>query len=137
MLEWIQSHDISLGWLAAASAITFVATLVAVPWLVVRIPADYFANGNRRKPWDDFHPLVSLLLNLGKNLLGLVFIVAGILMLVLPGQGLLTLLVGVLLLDFPGKRRLERWLVTRSPVLRSINWLRRCAGRVPLVIYKE
>jgi hypothetical protein len=37
-----------------------------------------------------------------------------------------------MLLDFPGKYRLERWLATRRAVWRSINWLRRRAGREPL-----
>ena len=56
----------------------------------------------------------------------------GIAMLVLPGQGLLTIVVGIVLLNFPGKYRLERWLATRSPVWRSLNWLRRRAGRPEL-----
>ena len=52
-------------------------------------------------------------------------------MLVTPGQGVLTIVVGMLLFDFPGKFRLERWLVTRPTVWRSINWLRERAGREP------
>jgi hypothetical protein len=71
---------------------------------------------------------------IGKSLLGYVFIAAGVLMLVLPGQGMLTILVGIILVDFPGKYRLERWIVTRRPVLRFINRLRRRAGRAPLVL---
>jgi hypothetical protein len=68
----------------------------------------------------------------GKNLLGAVLIVAGLLMLVVPGQGLLTIAVGLALTDFPGKFRLERWIVKRPSVWRTINWLRRRAGREPL-----
>jgi hypothetical protein len=69
-----------------------------------------------------------------KNLLGYILIVAGILMLVLPGQGTWTIVVGIMLLNFPGKYKLERWIVSRGPVLRSINWVRRRAGRDPLVL---
>jgi hypothetical protein len=54
-------------------------------------------------------------------------------MLVLPGQGLLTLLIAVALLDFPGKFRLQRWVATRRGVIDSINWIRKKAGRDPLV----
>ena len=61
-----------------------------------------------------------------------VLVLAGLIMLVVPGQGLLTLAVGLVLVDFPGKYRLERWLVTRPPVWRAINWLRKRAGREPL-----
>jgi hypothetical protein len=71
---------------------------------------------------------------IAKNLLGYIFVVAGIFMLVLPGQGLLTIFVGIMFLNFRGKYELERWIVSRAPVLRSINWIRRRAGRAPLVI---
>jgi hypothetical protein len=39
------------------------------------------------------------MLQIGKNVLGCVFMVAGIAMFVLPGQGLLTLLVGFLMVE--------------------------------------
>ncbi len=71
---------------------------------------------------------------LGKNLLGYLLIVAGIAMLVLPGQGVLTILLGVILVDLPGKYRFERWIVARPLVLKSINRLRQRAGRDPLVL---
>ena len=47
---------------------------------------------------------------------------------------ILTILVGMMLLNFPGKYQFERWLVTRRPVARSINWLRRRANKGPLQI---
>ena len=65
-------------------------------------------------------------------MLGAIFIVAGIAMIFLPGQGAITILIGITLTDFPGKYRLERWLVTRRPILRSINWLRERRGHPPL-----
>ncbi|MCH7918671.1 MAG: hypothetical protein IIC50_11885 [Planctomycetes bacterium] len=37
MREWITNHRILLGWLGAATVVTFLATLFTVPWLVVRI----------------------------------------------------------------------------------------------------
>jgi UPF0716 family protein affecting phage T7 exclusion len=66
-----------------------------------------------------------------KNLLGFVFVAAGIAMLVLPGQGLLTIFIGILLLDFPGKRAVERWLVRLPRVLQAANWIRQRYGRPP------
>lgn len=133
-MDWVQDH---VWWMVAASIVAFVATLVGVPWFIVRIPADYFTGpAGQRKPFGGRHPALALLVLIGKNLLGYVFIVAGILMLLLPGQGVLTIVVGLMLISFPGKRALENWLITRAPVLRSINWLRRCAGKPPL-IFKE
>lgn len=131
--QWIENHELLLGWLTLASGIVFIGTLVLMPWLIARIPADYFSHGRRHKaPWTGEHPALRLLLVAGKNLLGCLVVVAGVAMLVLPGQGLLTILLGGMLLDFPGKYRLERWAISRGPVLRTINRLRRRAGREPL-----
>jgi len=63
-----------------------------------------------------------------KKLLGLVFLLGGLAMLVLPGRVLLTLLVALVLLDFPGKYRLEKRLVRSPRVVSGINWLRRPTG---------
>jgi hypothetical protein len=69
-----------------------------------------------------------------KNIVGLVLVLAGVLMLVLPGQGLLTIFMGITLLDFPGKRRLELSVVRRRPVFSALNWIRKKARRPPLLL---
>ncbi|MDA8125229.1 MAG: hypothetical protein M0009_08595 [Deltaproteobacteria bacterium] len=132
LLQWTISNEKLLWWLFALSITTFIATLVAVPWWLARIPPDYFTRP-RRKTASTRHPVIRTLGAIGRNLLAFVFILAGILMLVLPGQGILTILVGVMLMNFPGKRRLERWIVSRDVVLHSINWLRRREGKPPLL----
>jgi hypothetical protein len=70
---------------------------------------------------------------IAKNLAGVTLLAAGLVMLLTPGQGLLTIVVGITLINFPGKMRFERWLATRPPVWRSINWLRERAGRDDLL----
>ena len=135
MGEWILSHETAIWWVAGASVVTLVAGLVAVPVLAIRIPADYFAHRARETTrWAGRHPVVRCLLLVGKNLLGCVFLAAGMAMLVLPGPGVLTTLVALTLLDFPGKFRIERWIVARRPLLGTINWLRQRAGRTPLAL---
>lgn len=135
MFEWMKDHPVLVWGLVGASVAVFVGSLLLMPPLVARIRPDYFAHERRpRNRWPDRHPIVPVLWRAGKNLLGAVFVLAGIAMLVLPGQGLLTILVGVLLIDFPGKYRFEKWLVRRRFVLRPINWLRRRAGREPLQV---
>lgn len=42
-------------------------------------------------------------------------------------------MIGMILIDLPGKYALERWLITRRPVRKSVNWLRHRANRAPLV----
>jgi hypothetical protein len=133
MLAWLRSHETAIWWIAGASILTFLAFLILVPLLVVRLPSDYFTRRRvHRKLWADQPLVLRRVLQVGKNLLGCIFIVAGMIMLVLPGQGILTLLVGIMLLDFPGKHCLARWIVRRRPVLRTLNWIRRRAGQPPL-----
>jgi hypothetical protein len=122
-----------MKWLFLASVVMFVGALVIVPLIVIRLPADYFA-GKRREPsaiWGS-HPVLRWLFWGTKTALGVVLILAGITMLVLPGQGILTILIGLTLLEFPGKYRLERWIVQRRPLILAINRLRARSGRPPL-----
>ncbi len=84
--------------------------------------------------WRGPRTLVRWGILLVKNLLGLVLLLSGIAMLVLPGQGIITILIGISLLNFPGKRRLELKIVRQRPVFRAINWIRDRAGRPPLVL---
>ena len=109
-----------------------VATVVGVPWVVARLPHDYF-NQSRRAAWRQTGeaPWFALLLGALKNAVGALLVLLGVVMLVTPGQGLLTLLVGLLLMNFPGKYQLERWLVMRPGVLRALNWLRGRKGQDP------
>ena len=122
-----------IWWTTGMSLLAVAATVVGVPWVISRLPADYF-NRERRSSWrrSGRAPLAALLLGVAKNLLGGVLVAAGAVMLVTPGQGLLTLFIGLLLMNFPGKYRLERWLVGREGVLRALNWMRQRRGRPPL-----
>jgi len=136
MTEWLQEHQLVLWWMAALSVVTFIASLITVPTLIVRIPPDYFARSHRHKNTSSLHLLqpAKILLLIGKNLLGCFFLLAGIIMLVLPGQGILAILIGIGLLNFPGKFKIERWIVSRKHILKSMNWLRARAGKEPLII---
>lgn len=134
MLDSIALNETSVWILAVFSVVSFVGSLMLIPLLVVRIPEDYFAETRRHRwePWAHEHPVIRWSVLIAKNLLGYLFIVLGIAMLVLPGQGILTILIGIMFINFPGKYRLERWVVMREPVLRTINRLRQRAGRPPL-----
>ncbi len=138
MYEFIQTNANVLWILAVFSLITFFVSLAVVPYLLVRIPSDYFSHRKRQRPLvKNNNPFVRGVFIVGKNVVGYVLIVLGITMLFIPGQGLLTVLLGIILIDFPGKYRFERWLVLRKHVLRSINWLRQRSNREPLVIDRD
>ncbi len=132
---WAREYQAWLAWSAALSLIFAIASLLLVPYVVVRIPEDYFVGERRHQSrFHRLHPVLYLLVLTLKNLLGLMLLLAGILMLVLPGQGLLTMVIGLMLLDFPGKYRLERWFLSRPGVLAGVNWIRRRAGCPELVV---
>ena len=138
LTDWLKNSPINPEWLAALatlSLMTFLLSLIVIPWIVIRLPADYFTNEARPKlPFKDAHPVIGLSINLIKNILGVILIIAGILMLVLPGQGILTILIGLGLVNFPGKYRLERYLVTKTGALTVMNWLRKKASKPALQV---
>jgi len=135
MLDWITIDEATLWCLAVFSIVSFLGTLILVPVLIIRIPEDYFAETKRHRwePWAHEHPVIRWSLLITKNILGYIFIILGIAMLVLPGQGILTIFIGIMFINFPGKYRLERWVVMRGPLLNTINKLRYRTGRAPLI----
>ena len=118
--------------LGIASAAMLVISAVLIPYLIVRLPADFYAESDHRRRLFQHRPLLRTVFLMMKNAFGGLLLVAGILMLVIPGQGVLTILAALALLDFPGKRTLEMRILHRPIISNSINWLRRRAGRKPL-----
>jgi archaellum biogenesis protein FlaJ (TadC family) len=129
-----EEHQLALGVLAGLSVVMFFASLLSLPFLVSLIPADYFQYAEPYRTSHDFkHPVIRHLIIAIKNALGWLLIIAGIIMLVLPGQGLITIVTGLMLINFPGKRSVERKLVGNRRILRTINWLRAKRNREPLI----
>lgn len=138
MSESFQQYAGLIGWLTAASAAMLIGSAIVVPWILVRIPSDFFAEDRRPTSRIAFkHPILRLILFIVRNALGGILLLAGVAMLVLPGQGLLTLAVAVVVLDFPGKHRLERRIIRFGPLLNSVNWLRERANVPPLRMGNE
>jgi ABC-type Fe3+ transport system permease subunit len=130
--QLFSSRDAVLAATAVSIAVLVLCT-VGVVIVLVRLPQDYFLQ--RRGPLIDRLRRNSWWKNLllvGKNLLGVVLVLAGVLMLVLPGQGIITVLAGLVLLDYPRKHEVERKIVSRKPVRRAINWLRERFSTPPL-----
>jgi len=127
-----QHLELLLLWAGGLSLLGLATVVLGVPWVVARLPRDYF-NQAHRAVWRSSgeEPWFALVLGGLKNLVGAVLVLLGVIMLVTPGQGLITLLVGLLLMNFPGKYQLERWLVGRRGVLSALNWMRRRGGHPP------
>ena len=133
IIAWLEVHEQLIQRLGAASLLMFLATLVALPIAVAMLPADYFTRETRRPATRTRkHPVLWGTLALLKNLLGVVVILAGLAMLVLPGQGIVTILIGLALTNFPGKFTLERRIARQPAVGKALNRIREFAGRPPL-----
>jgi len=120
--------------LGIGSAVFFVASLIAIPILLVWMPVDYFDENRPRGWFRTSHPIIRGTFYVVKNLIAIVFLLCGVAMLVLPGQGVLTILIGLSMLDFPGKNKLERRIIGRPQILKTINSIRMKFGKPPLVI---
>lgn len=134
MLESLLEYKFIFVGLAWGSVVLFITSLAVIPWLVTKIPADYFHEERRRRDALGERSLALQLLLGFKNLCGCLLILLGLVMLVLPGQGILTIVIGLFLMNFPGKYELERSLVSRPKVLDSLNWIRARAQKPPLVV---
>jgi len=128
---WQEFVVTNAGWLLVGSLGGLVIGLLLTPILITRIPPDYFSY-RRRHRMDHRYPALQLIMLVMKNTIGAVFVLVGLLLLFLPGQGLLTLLLGLMLMDYPGKFALERWLIRRPRVLPALNWLREKWDHPPL-----
>jgi len=62
----------------------------------------------------------------------LLLVIAGIIMLIGPGQGILTILIGLILMDIPGKRPLEARIIKKPTILAVVNSLRGRYDKPPL-----
>jgi hypothetical protein len=71
------------------------------------------------------------LVNIAKIIFGVCLLLIGLVMLVLPGQGLVTILIGLSLLPFPGKDKLEQNILSRKSVRTTLNWIRIKAKKTP------
>lgn len=116
----------------ALSLLLVVVGVLAVPLVIARMPADYFVRSRGHGRASQRRPFLHAARVVAQNLLGGVLLLAGIAMLVLPGQGVLTILAALSLLSFPGKRRLLRRLLRTRALSRLVRVIRERAGQPPL-----
>lgn len=130
---WLEPHlralEPWLPWITAVGVLMALISMLAIPWMLVRMPTDYFNAPSR--PTNLRSPLVWLIW-FARNALAAILLLAGIAMLVLPGQGLLTIVIAIMASTFPGKYRLERAIMRRPGILRAVNWIRGRRDKPPL-----
>jgi hypothetical protein len=133
IITWIRANWL---WLTVLSLVIIIITVAASIGLglaiILSLPPDYFT---RKKHISRIrNPVLRFCVQVIKNLLGVLALVAGFIMLFTPGQGILTIFVGIILCDFPGKRKLERRIIAYPVVLDFVNKIRLRYKRAPIVL---
>ncbi len=132
MEQWISKE--TLIWVSTISGIGLLAFVIVTPWLIVRMPEDFFSNPQRYN-WLDRKPaMVRIPVRILKNVLAFALVVLGVVMFLTPASGLFPILLGVVLADVPGKVKLQRWILCRKTIRKSMNWLRRKFHRKPVQV---
>jgi hypothetical protein len=130
-IKWFKAHEILIGWMGFFSLVMFLGTLIAIPMIIVALPED-FLSGEEEKIGRQMLNAWYLPYLVLKNIVGAILIVAGVAMLVLPGQGLLTILIGLGLVTFPGKRLLIHRILGNKQIVHMMNTLRGKFGKRPI-----
>ena len=132
-IQWFADHPEVLIGMGVSSIFIFLISILGISWFVAQIPEDYFMLSKRQtSKWQQQKPILRFIVVVAKNILGLTLIIGGLLMLVLPGQGLLTIVTGLLLVNYPGKYKLEQKLVLMPSIYKALNWIRFKAKKPPL-----
>ncbi len=135
----VETHEGLLTGMGIFSLIILAVSSIILPIIIAYLPRDYLSSWEKvdskqtsvtEKRFTSRAGFIAY--RIGKNALAIMLIIAGLAMLLLPGQGLITVFIGVSLLDFPGKRKVIRKLLAQNRVLKSANKIRRWMGRPPL-----
>lgn len=124
---WLDTHAGTLAWIGGLSFALLLLSLLASPWLLAHLPADYFAKPSATKLRTPGQLIVASI----RTLFGLFFAVLGLILMVTPGPGLVCLVLGLALCDFPGKHALLVKLIEQPNVLPTLNWLRKKGNQPP------
>lgn len=123
--------------LTTAVSITY---FIVLSYIITQMDKRYFIR--KKFDADDLTDSLNLTLmnksltyvvNFIKIIVGIFLFLCGIIMLVLPGQGLITMLIGLSLVPFPGKSTIEQSLLSQKSVKASLNWIRVKANKEPFI----
>ena len=127
IISWSSVNTDLLLLLGSLSIFILIISVFMMVLIISILPEDYFKSENRNlisSVQNSRYPLLKLLVLITKNFFGILLLLSGILMLVLPGQGILTIITGLVFMDYPGKYKFERKLLRQKGVINSINWIR-------------
>ena len=127
IISWSSMNSDLIFLLGSLSIFILIISVFMMVLIISFLPEDYFKSENRNlisSVQNSRYPLLKLLVLITKNFFGVLLLLSGILMLVLPGQGILTIITGLVFMDYPGKYKFERKLLRQKGVINSKNWIR-------------
>ena len=138
-MEWLSQFWESLTWQTIALGTFFLIISVVISYgavliVAIKIPFDYFSVNYSKNLHSDKPFVVRWGAVIFKNVIGIILLIAGIIMLFVPGPGILAILLGIIMMDIPGKRPFEARLIQRPTVLNAINKLRAKYNKPPLIL---
>ena len=111
--------------LVGLSILMLIVSIIGLGWFISQIPEDYFIHEKRQSDnWKKYSPETRIVIIVAKNILGVTMLISGLLLLILPGQGVLTMIIGLLLIDYPGKFKLEQKIIAIPSIFKTLNWFR-------------
>ena len=122
------------------TTVVSIAYFIVISYIITQMDKRYFIR--KKNAGDDvsekphltsMNSSVIYVVNIVKIIIGVCLLLCGVVMLVLPGQGLLTILIGLSLVPFPGKNKIEQDLLSRKSVRSSLNWIRMKANKDPFI----
>ena len=123
--EWLASYSSILIGIGGLSILILIFSIMGLGWFISQIPADYFIHEKRQADnWNKYSSETRVVIIIVKNVVGIAMLISGLLLLILPGQGILTMIIGILLIDYPGKFKLEQKIISIPSVFRGLNWFR-------------
>ena len=137
IISWSSMNSDLLFLLGSLSIFILMISVFMMVLIISFLPEDYFKSENRNlisSVQNSRYPLLKLSVLITKNFFGFLLLLSGILMLVLPGQGILTIITGLVFMDYPGKYKFERKLLRQKGVINSINWIRSRLGKPSLKV---
>lgn len=128
----LQQYPLYLELIGLVSILTFIGSLVAIPWIISLLPANYFIRHRQVvAKRHELHPVIARITFVSRNIVGFGFFLAGVAMLVLPGQGIIAMVIGISFMDFPKKQQLVDRMVRHPRVVKLLNWVRQKVKKPP------
>lgn len=130
LVIWLSQHTDAIAVIGLVSFLLLATSLLATPWILARLPANYFSKPPSIEP----RSVRRLFKSVVKTILGFMLMLTGVAMMITPGPGLVCLVLGMALCEFPGKHRLLTRIIRRPSVFSTLNWLREKASKPPFVL---